>query len=151
MRYEPALSNPTAAGCQSGTRALAGAITSSYPELVTMRGPYGCFNRRKAAGTTRWSLHAEGRALDVGFTAETGRYAWALACELVARRTLYGTMRVILDRHIWSTEDPREWHRLRATSQQHLDHIHIEQFRAAAARPIGQADEYATALRASRP
>jgi hypothetical protein len=60
-------------------------------------------------------------------------------------------MRVILDKHIWSTEDPREWHRLQPTSQQHLDHIHIEQFRAAAARPIGQADELATALRASRP
>jgi hypothetical protein len=150
VRYEPASSTPAATGCQTGTRALGTAIRAAYPELETLSGAYGCYNRRRIAGSRSWSLHAEGRALDSGFRAATLQLAWQLACELVAHRAVYGTMRVILDHHVWSTERPDAWHRLNPSTNQHTDHLHIEQFWRAALRPRSVAGELTAALRASR-
>lgn len=150
MRYEPAAGIPTATACQSGTRALGVAIRLAYPELQTLSGAYGCYNRRRTAAGQRWSLHAEGRALDVGYRPEQLELAWRLACELVNRRVVYGTMRVEFDHHIWSTERPDQWRRLGPTANQHTDHLHIEQFWRAARRPPSVTDELARSLRASR-
>lgn len=135
MRYEPAAKNPTATRCQTGTRALGLAIKNVWAELDSLTNVYGCFNPRHIAGTATYSLHAEGRALDVGVPPGRNELGWQLACDLVANRVPIGTMRVIWDRHIWSIENPDQWRRLQPKSQQHLDHIHIEQFWRHAQRP----------------
>lgn len=150
VRYEPAASNPTAEGCQSGTIALARAVRTVYPELESLSQTYGCFNRRYVAGTTTWSVHAEGRAFDVGVPNSERETGWQLACELVARRTLYGVQRVMWDRHIWSVEAPAQWRGLSPRSDQHLSHLHAEQYRQAAARPRSVEKQYQTALELSR-
>lgn len=150
MRYEPASRNPTATGPQPGTVALARAIQAVYPELPTLNRTYGIFNRRRVAGSQTWSLHAEGRALDVGVPTGLMDLGWQLACELVVSRSLYGVQRVIWDRHIWSVEHLNEWRRLSPRTQQHLDHIHVEQYRDAAARPLASLDRYRARLATAR-
>jgi hypothetical protein len=150
VRYQPAALDPPQRSCQPGTRALALAVGSAFPELQTLSGAYGCFNRRRISGSAQWSLHAEGRAFDVGVRAALNAVGWELACELVAQRLLYGTMRVMWDRHIWSTERPDQWRRLSSSAQPHTDHVHVEQFRAAAARPLAMRDDYERALIRSR-
>ena len=150
VRYEGVSPNPKQTGCQPGTRALGLAIQDVYPELQSMEGAYGCYNRRKIAGTATWSLHAEGRALDIGVGERWHELAWSLVCDLVANRLLYGTMRVMWDRHIWSTERVDRYERLKPYTNQHLDHIHLEQFWRAAERPPTVQTQLEEALRLSR-
>jgi hypothetical protein len=150
VRYEPAAPNPTATGCQTGTIALARAVRTVFPELESLTTVYGCYSRRYIRGTTTWSIHAEGRAFDVGVPDQCGETGWQLACELVARRTLYGVQRVMWDGHIWSVESPSAWRSLSPRTDQHRSHVHVEQYRAAAARPRTVEPQYVTALRASR-
>lgn len=133
MRYEPASSNPTQVRCEPGTATLAAGIKVAFPRLYTMAGAYGCFNRRRIRGSSSWSLHAEGRALDVGVPDSQKDDGWNLACHLVAFHVALGVQRVMWDGHIWSIEHGNEWRRLQASTQQHLDHVHLEQYRAAAA------------------
>jgi hypothetical protein len=151
VRYQPAAADPPQRGCQSGTAALGRAIRTVYPDLQSMEGGYGCYNRRRISGSASWSLHAEGRALDVGVRHDLKDQGWQLACELVAQRLVYGTMRVMWDGHIWTTERIDEWQRLRPGTNQHRDHLHIEQFRAAAARATAVQVAYETALTAALP
>lgn len=132
MRYEPAAAVPREVGCQPGAAQLARAIGAGFPTLLSRTGAYGCFNRRRIEGSKAWSLHAEGRAIDVGTVERDGHTAWLLACELVGHRTLYGTMRVIYSGHIWTTERRDRWDPLAAALNQHHDHVHVELFRAAA-------------------
>lgn len=140
MRYEPATrTRPTATGCQPGTRALADALRAVWPELATLTGPYGCFNSRLMASSSTWSLHAEGRALDVGVTPQWHAEAWSVVCELVARRVLFGTMRIMWDGHIWSTERRDEYQKLGPHTNPHRDHFHVEQFWSTAMRPRAEA------------
>jgi hypothetical protein len=146
VRYEPARNPPTARGCQTGTLALGRAVRAAFPELQTLTGAYGCFNPRRIAGSSRWSLHAEGRALDVGVPIVANAIGWELACILVRDRITYGTMRVMWDKHIWSTERPADWRRLQPQSQQHTDHVHIEQFWAHATKPAVAQHAYEAAL-----
>lgn len=152
MRYEPAgPGTPTATGCQDGTKALGLALRAVYPELRSLTGPYGCWNPRRIEGSSTWSLHAEGRALDTGVPVHLHEMAWSVCCELVDRRTLYGTMRVLWDGHIWSTEKPADWRRLQPTTNQHRDHFHVEQFWRDALKPSGATFvTYRDALRAHR-
>lgn len=150
MRYEPATDPPTARGCQSGTLALGRAIRTTFPELATLTPVYGCYNRRKIAGSASWSIHAEGRALDVGVEAELRSVGWDLACELVLHRVLYGVQRVIWDRHIWSVERIDQWQPLQVRTNQHLDHLHVEQYRSAAARPVTSEQALTESLAKSR-
>jgi hypothetical protein len=150
VRYEPAATLPREKGCQSGTIALGRAIKVVFPELLAMTAVYGCFNRRKARNAPSWSLHAEGRALDVGFQIGSRDLAWRLACHLVDSHVFYGVQRVIIDGHIWSIEQPRGWRALNTSSDQHHDHMHIEQYRASAAKPVTVQTDYVIALRHGR-
>lgn len=129
MRYEPAAKLPPPSGCQSGTHALGAAIRDVFPELQSLTLVYGCYNHRLIEGSSSFSLHAEGRALDVGVPpAATKDVGWELACTLVEQRITLGTMRVIWDGHIWSTEKPDKWRKLSLQLNQHHDHVHVEQF-----------------------
>lgn len=151
MRYEPASSSPRETGCQTGTRALQLAIRTVYPELAGGANVYGCFNPRKIAGSSAWSLHAEGRAIDIGVPSGDKELGWALSCELVEHRTIYGVMRVIWDGHIWSIEQVKGWRELDArTKDRHLDHTHIEQYWGTALKPRWIQQTFETALRAAR-
>lgn len=150
MRYEPSSKDPKQTGCQTGTRALALAVKDAYPELLSLEQGYGCYNRKRIPAGTTWSLHAEGRATDVGTPYAFKQLGWVLACELVQHRTIYGVMRVIWDGHIWSTETPAAWRPLQPTSQQHHDHLHVEQFWAGALRPVGVRSTYVESLSRSR-
>lgn len=117
-----------------------------------MRGPFGCFNPRRIEGTSRWSLHAEGRAGDVGVLERWDTASgWELACVLVQCRSTLGTMRVIYDGHVWSTEHPSEWRRLEASVNQHHDHVHVEQFwRNARMAPAVVLPQYVWVLQEAR-
>lgn len=150
MRYEPAADNPPPGGCQSGTRALALAIRNVYPELHSLTNVYGCYSHRRMAGSPRWSLHAEGRACDVGTDTLGSQLAWRLACDLSDHRVIYGVMRVIWDAHIWSVERVDEWRPLDPKLAQHHDHLHIEQYWEAARRPATVQPQLEAALRAGR-
>jgi hypothetical protein len=150
VRYEPAQVARLSDGCQPGAVALGTAIRSVWPELHSLSGPYGCWNRRKIAGSSSWSLHAEGRAIDIGVPEIEHDHAWLLACDLVASRVRYGTMRVMWDRHIWSTERRDEWQQLEPTTIPHLDHIHVELFWAAASHPPSSRTQLEQSLRAAR-
>lgn len=88
--------------------------------------------------------------MDVGVPSPQKAQGWELACELVARRVVYGTMRVIWDGHIWTTERRDEWQKLRPQTNQHRDHIHVEQFWSAAGRPVTVQSEMEAALRRGR-
>jgi hypothetical protein len=150
VRYEPASAHPTATGCQSGTRALGLAIRNVWPELLCLTPVYGCYNPRKIAGSTAWSLHAEGRALDVGVPVGENENGWTLACSLVQNRAGLGIQRILFDKHLWSVERPNEWRRLRPSTLQHLDHIHAEQYWSAARRPATVQAELEHILRQAR-
>jgi hypothetical protein len=133
-RYEPAAKNVQPSRCQDGTRALGMAIGNVFPEFISLHNGYGCYSYRRQTSGTGWSLHAEGRALDVGVPGRHRDLGWQLGCELVRHRTVFGVMRVIWDRHIWSIEQLKGWRQLKPTSQQHTDHLHIEQYWEAARR-----------------
>jgi hypothetical protein len=150
LKYQPAADPPTARGCQSGTLALGRAIRTVFPELLALTPVYGCFNRRKVAGTSTWSLHAEGRALDVGVGPADDDIGWALACELVANRAFYGVQRVIWDAHIWSVERIDEWRGVSPGTNPHHDHVHLEQYREAASRPTSHEAAYTASLLGAR-
>jgi hypothetical protein len=150
-RYEPAAKDPTATRCQTGTVALASAIHEVFPELAVMRGAYGCFNRRRIEGTMQWSLHAEGRALDVGVAQGLEGVGWTLACELTALHAAMDIQRVMWDGHIWSIEDAANWRRLHPGSNQHTDHAHIEQRWNGALKPLSVQPAWETLLREGRP
>jgi hypothetical protein len=147
MRYEPASSNPTQRKCEPGTVILAAGIKTVYGSLVTMAGAYGCYNRRPISGGAVWSLHAEGRALDVGVPGPLNATGWDLACHLSAFHVALGVQRVMWDGHIWSIEQADQWRRLQPSTQQHLDHVHLEQYRAAAASSRATAASVAAILR----
>jgi hypothetical protein len=51
------------------------------------------------------------------------------------------------DGHIWSIEQADQWRRLQPSTQQHLDHVHLEQYRAAAASSRATAASVAAILR----
>lgn len=152
MRYEPASAQPTASGCQPATHALGVSVSVVFPDLESLHGPYGCWNPRRIEGSSAWSLHAEGRALDIGVPAAAGKDAgWELACALVGERLVLGTMRVIWDGHIWSAERLDRWRQLDADLNQHHDHVHVEQWWKDALRKAEVVQpQYTAALRKAR-
>jgi len=126
------------------------AIADVWPELTSMKGAYGCWNRRRVVGGTAWSMHAEGRALDVGVPASQNAAGWGLACDLTVAHAALDVQRVIWDHHIWSIEEAAGWRRLRPTSLQHVDHLHVEHRWNGANKPATIRAEYTARLRLER-
>jgi hypothetical protein len=150
-RYEPASPSPTATSCQTGTVALGRAIKTVWPPLVVMSGPFGCFNARRIAGSRVWSLHAEGRALDVGCGVDHLEVGWDCACHLTASHITTGVQRVMWQGHIWSIEHAGSWRQLAPSAEQHMDHLHVEQRWSAARQPAEIHSVYEAALRVPIP
>jgi hypothetical protein len=94
----------------------------------------GIYNVRAVRGSkTVWSVHAEGRAIDVGFPTEPAGHAEGhrLAGLLVRHHAELGVQQVIWARQIWRNTIGT-WRPYNGVSP-HLDHVHAELTRAAAA------------------
>jgi hypothetical protein len=88
---------------------------------------WGIYNYRKVAGTSYWSLHGEGRALDVGFALVDGKAnpeGTRLVKELLPLVGKLGIQCIIWNRTLWSAKHPNGT-RYNGVSP-HIDHIHIE-------------------------
>lgn len=93
----------------------------------------GIYNDRTVRGGSTKSLHAEGRALDLGVTPHGASWGTGLAELLRARSGELGVQCVIWNRRIWSGAYPDAGWRAYAGTNPHVDHIHLELTRAAAA------------------
>jgi len=129
--YEPAARD--SGGPTPGARALMAAILRIAPPATDL----GIYNNRDQRGTKVTSLHAEGRAIDVGYPDRglaghpTG---WRLANLLVAHHATLGVQCVIYCRRIWSTARLTAGWRPYSGKDPHTGHLHVELTRAAAAR-----------------
>jgi hypothetical protein len=116
-------------GPAEGTRRLADHIEQLWPETAN----WGIYNPRRVRGsTTTWSIHAEGRAIDVAIPLDaagedTGN---EIAAWLIDNATTLGCQFFIWNGRSWRPD--RGWRTYSGTSP-HRDHIHLEQTRLAAA------------------
>jgi hypothetical protein len=125
-----------ATGCSEGPTPGAKALQSYYLGAYANRtdprpanlGIYLC--ERLGSG---WSLHAEGRAADLG-TAPYSRppWGWTLAEKLRLNSKELGVQLIIFDRKIWSANFPHAGWRNYVGSNPHTGHLHVELTQAAA-------------------
>lgn len=119
------------ARCQPGTRALYEAVLALDPRFQLL----GCFNCRHVRGSrSTWSLHAEGRATDIGFHdpgdqtrhgGEAGRHLQVICDRIIRAPRQIGCQQIIYDARIWRYGDPG-WRPFDGGSGPHHDHAHIE-------------------------
>ena len=108
---------------QDGAKALMSWFLGAY----TSRGAknLGIYNCRRIPGSTSLSLHAEGRAADLGVPTGAG-WAQTLADALVANSRELGVQLVIYRRKVWSGRYPNSGWRNYTGSNPHTDHLHVE-------------------------
>lgn len=117
-------------GPQPGARALMAWWLGAYgPRGGTNLGIY---NVRTVRGGTTTSLHAEGRAADLGINPHGADYGDEIAELLRTRSADLGVQCVIWRRRIWSGAHPDAGWRAYQGTNPHLDHVHVELSRAAA-------------------
>ena len=112
-----------------GARALMDWFLDTYPAGRND----GIYNCRPMRGGTLFSIHAEGRAVDLGTPLTGGPPAWGtdLARQLVDNSAELGVQCVIWDRRIWSGARPAEGWRPYGGVDPHDTHLHVELTRAA--------------------
>ena len=126
--YEPAAK--VAPGPTPGAKALMAWCLNEYHPGTNL----GIYNPRNVRGGVALSLHAEGRAIDVGYPTmrpdghPMGRM---LAAHMAEHHAGLGVQCVIFARRIWSNTHPT-WRPYTGTAD-HFDHVHIELTREAAA------------------
>ena len=139
--YEPA--QRASRGPQPGALALMEWCLTHHPPATNL----GIYNNRNVRGGKAMSLHAEGRALDVGFPYTKGgtTEGWALARLLRFHASDLGVQSQIYSRQIWTaTKNGLGWRRYNGSSA-HYEHIHVELNRAAAANlTIGMIEQTTT-------
>jgi hypothetical protein len=126
--YQPATT--VAKACQPGAKALMAWCLENYPPGSNL----GCYNPRNVRGGVALSLHAEGRAIDVGFPVsrpDGHHMGQLLAAHMAKHHADLGVQCVIFARRIWSNTHPT-W-RPYTGAADHFDHVHIELTREAAA------------------
>lgn len=113
-------------GERFGTRCLMDAILFGWAQ----RGAtdLGIYNRRRVAGSRSWSLHAVGRALDVGVPDVQVGAEIMMRC--VANADRLGVCEVIFNRQRWT---PGTGVQPYGGRDPHRSHVHIGQTRSAAA------------------
>lgn len=129
-----------ATGCTGGPRPGARALMSWFLGAYGWRGAanLGIYNCKSLG--SGWSLHAEGRATDLG-TAPYGNpsgggwpgWGWELANALRDNSAELGIQCVIFDRRIWSGAHPDAGWRTYSGSNPHTGHLHAELTPTAAA------------------
>jgi len=115
-----------AIGCATGPSV--GAV-ELQEQLVSSFGPLGCFSlgiyvcRRQGGPESPWSLHAEGRAIDLGVREDSSPVGYEVLEDLTGLAD--GTLqRVIWDRRIYDLVSPDG--RPYDGVSPHVDHLHIE-------------------------
>jgi hypothetical protein len=117
-------------GAQPGTIALTTYITSKWSGTRSL----GIYNPRMIRGSsTSWSIHAEGRAVDIGVGLDAdGEAIGDMVAEWVTdNASRLGVQYLIWNRQSWTQS--RGWRAYTGVSP-HRDHLHIEQTRLAAAQ-----------------
>lgn len=120
--YEAATKCTKSAG--PGARALMAALLAASPGLSN----WGIYNCRNTALGNR-SAHGEGRALDIGCSVANGKKLVALLRAVGPEKL--GISVIIHNRVIMSAKSPDG---RRYTGVPHLDHVHVEMTRSAAAK-----------------
>ena len=117
-----------AGGPQPGTVALQNHIVTRWPATRTL----GIYNNRTIRGSTSLSIHAEGRAVDIGvpITTEGEQVGNQIADWATTHAPQLGIQYLIWNQRSWRHD--RGWRPYRGVSP-HRDHLHIEQTREAAA------------------
>ena len=119
--YEGA--NSCTGRAQDGAKALMSWFLGAY----NSRGGknLGIYNCRRIPGSSSLSLHAEGRATDLGVPVGAG-WAQTLADALVANSRELGVQLVIYRRKVWSGRYPNSGWRNYNGDNPHNDHLHVE-------------------------
>ena len=108
-------------------------VSANFPQARNL----GIFNARNIAGTNRPSLHAEGRALDIGLRVSDGTEEMIgdeLFRAFVDLGSSIGLEEVIWDRQIWSSR--RSVVHPYTGANPHTDHVHVG-FTRAQSQQIG--------------
>lgn len=123
--YERATTPTT--GPAPGAEALMDWAVDNHDRAVNL----GIYSRRRIGGTRWWSVHAEGRALDVGFPLVRGGHpeGHRLAQTLVDHHRQLGVQQVIWALRAWRNT-VGVWRGYGGPSP-HLDHVHVELTRQA--------------------
>lgn len=117
-----------AAGPTNGPTPGAIAFMSWYLAKYAASGGknLGIFNPKRIPGSSQWSLHAEGRAVDLGVPGGNPAWAAELAEWMRAYSAELGVQLVIYRRRLWSAAYPDAGWRDYGGSNPHNDHIHGE-------------------------
>lgn len=127
VHYQPAAK--VAPGPTPGAKALMAWCLAHYHGTNL-----GIYNPRNVRGGQALSLHAEGRAIDVGYPVsrpDGHHMGQVLAAHMATFHADLGVQCVIFARRIWSNTRPA-WRLYNGTAD-HFDHVHIELTREAAA------------------
>ena len=113
--------------CADGPAPGARALLAHYLESVPTGTSLGIFNCRDVRGSTSLSVHACGRAVDMGTpTTKAGHDAmYAYLGKLAPEAEGLGVQLVIFDRTIWSARREPEGERYEGVHP-HNDHAHVE-------------------------
>jgi len=97
-------------------------VHANFPQTRNL----GIYNARNIAGTNTPSLHAEGRALDIGLLVSnpTEKYIGDELFELfIEHAQQMGLQEIIWDHQVWSTQ--RTYVHPYGGSNPHTDHVHV--------------------------
>jgi hypothetical protein len=114
-----------ARGPQPGALALMAWALHTHPTGRNL----GIFNPRRQRGRAVLSIHAEGRAIDVGFPVQRPDGhpdGWRLSHQLVAHHRELGIQCVIFARRIWTNTRAGQGWRPYTGAADHFDHVHAE-------------------------
>lgn len=127
--YEPAVA--CTGGPTRGARALMSWLLGAYGGDGARN--LGIYNCRGVVGAPKTrSLHAEGRALDLGVEPHGAAWGSELAELLRTHSGPLGIQLIIWDRRYWSGSYPEAGWRAYRGQNPHIDHLHIELSRDAA-------------------
>lgn len=129
-------------GYEKATRCSTGPTPGAKALMAWFLGAYqarggknlGIYNCRTVRGSTATtSLHGEGRACDFGINPHGAAWGDGLAEMLRVHSGELGIQCVIWNRKIWSGAYPEAGWRAYSGTNPHVDHIHLELSKAAAA------------------
>lgn len=115
---------PPTGGPRPGAIALMNWALGEYDTATNL----GIYNPRRVRGGRSWSVHASGRAIDIGFPYTVGGTPQGHACAqlLVDHSAELGIQQVIYSKRIWrNTIAARGWRPYNGTSP-HYEHVHAE-------------------------
>lgn len=105
--------------CQPGCVRLQSHLLRAYPGTAN----YGCYNCRQIRGGGPLSLHAEGRAIDMGIPRTLKHIGDEIFALAIFNAEALGIQEVIWYRQVWSAE--KEYVHYYGGSVPHTDHVHI--------------------------